>query len=155
MHTITTKIMIIFKCTSIPIIYVHTYICFKISNYVYRTQENFSGGKIGKFDELWTIFAKSFLANIHRCTKNVLGICTLTVTYSPNFSPPTALPVWFAKISPATIFPCMVTYRISRWTLYLAFCSKNAVGRIINCQFWVLYVCRETYACSINGSIMA
>ena len=27
-----------------------------------------------------------------------------------------------------------------RWTLYLAVCSQNAVGDILNWRFWVLYV---------------
>ena len=42
----------------------------------YRTQEIFGGRKIGKFTESWAIH-QNFLANIHRYTENVFGICSL------------------------------------------------------------------------------
>ena len=41
-----------------------------------------------------------------------------------------------------------------RRTLYLAVCSKNAVDRISNWLISLITVCRETHACSINGSVI-
>ena len=42
---------------------------------MYCTQENCGRGKLANFENP-TLFAKIFLAIIHRCTKNVFGICT-------------------------------------------------------------------------------
>ena len=46
-------------------------------NQLYGTVQGkiLAGGKMGEFGESWTI-RKKFLTNIHRYTKNVLGICT-------------------------------------------------------------------------------
>ena len=42
---------------------------------VYHTHENFGTEKNGEFGNC-ELFAKNFLANIHRYTKNVFGMCT-------------------------------------------------------------------------------
>ena len=68
-------------------------------------------------------FAKIFLANIHRYTESIYGICALTIAYSPNFSSPIALPAWFSKIFPRQIFPM---YSIQHF-----------------CGFSINYVCEE------------
>ena len=43
---------------------------------VYHTLENFGGGKLANLVN-HELFAKNFLTNIHRCTNNVFGICSL------------------------------------------------------------------------------
>ena len=53
------------------------------------------GGKLASHE----LFIKIFIANIHRYTENVFGICTDFKLFA-KVSLPIALPVWFAKIFP-------------------------------------------------------
>ena len=69
---------------------IDSYICTLISKFIvrinYHTQENLVGEKLANLANC-ELFAKIFLANIHRYMEYAL-----TVAYSPNFSVPIAFP---------------------------------------------------------------
>ena len=56
------------------------------------------------------LFTKIFLANVHRYTENVFGMCTDSSLFIKIFLANTAFTciVWFGKIFPAKVFLCMV-----------------------------------------------
>ena len=69
---------------------------------------------LGKNWWIWQIVSHSpkFSLPIFTDTQKMYKAYALTVAYSPKFSSPKLLYAWFAKISPAKYFPCMVFERI-------------------------------------------
>ena len=105
----------------------------QITTYNYRTWE-ISGWQI------WQIMncSPNFLANIHRYTENVFGICIICSLFNKFFlycSP---------KFSPTKYFPCMV---IAFWMIcsFAKFFPPNTWKKYSSCQTFLLH---PTVTCS-------
>ena len=93
--------------------YSYTYVCSTMYVCIiqYRTRENFGRGKIDEFGESQaTVFAKIFLANIHRYTENVFGISTdFTCSLFAKFFLANSFYLYGSpKFFPTKIFLCTV-----------------------------------------------
>ena len=69
----------------------------------------------GEKVENYELFAKSFLANIHKYTKNAFGICIDCNLFAKFFLANSSYLYGLSKLSPTKIFPCTVLVLVLKY----------------------------------------
>ena len=110
---------------------------------LYRTWKNFGGKKLASLANR-ELFAKIFLASVHKYTKNVFSICTDYIAYLPNFSLPIANFYLYSlpNFSPTKIFPCILCYIArSQFCISIVYiCGTHVQVIPLSLKFWEEHV---------------